>query len=55
MLRNSTKILLSIEVVVCFAPVVLLLLLGALLVPFQFVVVNHEPLMWRGPASAWRS
>jgi hypothetical protein len=50
-LRLTTKVLLSIEVVVCFAPVLLLLLLGVLLVPFQLFAVNHEPLIWRGPAT----
>lgn len=50
-MRVATKVLLGIEVVVCFAPVALLLLVGALLVPFQFVAVNHEPLAWRGSAS----
>jgi hypothetical protein len=51
MLRLATKLLLCIEIVVCFAPVLLLLLLGVLMVPFQIVAVNHEPLLWRGPAT----
>jgi len=50
-MRWTTKTLLCLEVVVCFAPVVVLLLLGVLLVPMQFVAINHEPLMWRGSAS----
>ena len=51
MLRPTTKVLLCIEVVVCFAPVVLLLLMGVLLIPIQFVALNHEPMLWQGPAA----
>ena len=49
-MRSSTKAFLCIEVIVCFAPMVLLLLLGVLLVPIQFVAINHEPLLWRDSA-----
>lgn len=51
MIRPIAKVLLCIEVVVCFAPVVLLLLTGLLLIPIQFVALSHEPLLWRGPAA----
>ena len=51
MIRPTTKVLLCIEVVVCFAPVVLLLLMGLLLIPIQFLALNDEPLLWRGPAA----
>ena len=54
-MRWSTKTLLCLEVVVCFAPVVLLLLPGVLLVPTQFVAISHEPLTWRGSASLMAS
>lgn len=47
MLRPSTKILLTIEVVICFAPVVLLLVVGASLAPFQVHVATTSPLDWR--------
>jgi hypothetical protein len=50
-MRWTTKTLICIEAIVCFAPVVLLLLLGVLLVPIQFVAINHEPLLWRDSAS----
>jgi uncharacterized protein DUF6174 len=50
-MRCSTKSLLCLEIVVCFAPVVLILLLGVLLVPIQFVALNHEPLLWRDSAT----
>jgi hypothetical protein len=50
-MRWITKSLLCLEIVVCFAPVVLVLLLGVLLVPIQFVAINHEPLLWRGSAT----
>jgi hypothetical protein len=51
MLRKSTKLLLAIEVVACFAPSLLLLLVGALLVPLQIGGILEEPLIWQGPAS----
>jgi hypothetical protein len=50
-MRWTTKIFVCIEVIVCFAPMALLLALGALLVPFQFVAINHEPLLWRDSAT----
>ena len=50
-MRWTSKVLLCVEVVVCFAPVVLMLLLGVLLVPIQFVAINHEPLTWRDSAT----
>jgi hypothetical protein len=49
-IRPAIKVLLGIEVVVCFAPMLVILLMGLLLIPIQFVALNHEPLLWRGPA-----
>jgi hypothetical protein len=51
MLRASTKILLTIEVVVCFAPIVLLLVVGVALTPMQSPVAIAEPLDWRSAVS----
>ena len=50
MLRRSTKLLLTIEVVVCFAPLLILLWLAAVLMPIQISAIDEEPLLWQGPA-----
>jgi hypothetical protein len=55
MLRPLTKVLVCVEVVVCFAPLLPVLLMGALLIPMQFVFLSHEPLLWRGSASLMAS
>jgi hypothetical protein len=50
MLSKSAKRLLTIEVIVGFAPIVGLLLLGVLFVPTEIYAVFDEPLDWQGPA-----
>jgi hypothetical protein len=49
MLGTSTKLLLTIEVVVAFAPSLVLLLFGILLLPVQIYALFTEPLIWQGP------
>ena len=50
MLRRSTKLLLTTEVIVCFAPLLVLLWLAGLLLPIQISALDEEPLLWQGPA-----
>jgi hypothetical protein len=49
-MRAFVQILLILEVVVCFGPMTLILLMGALLVPIQIIALVDEPLLWEGPA-----
>jgi hypothetical protein len=49
-LRAVFRTLLLIEVVVCFGPMTVMLLVGALLVPIQVIALFIEPLLWEGPA-----
>jgi hypothetical protein len=49
MLRKSAKLLLAIELIVGFAPIVGLLLLGVLFVPTEIYAIFEEPLDWQGP------
>ncbi len=51
MLRPATKVLLTIEVVICFAPVALMLLLGLVVAPVQIVQAVDDPLNWRSAIS----
>jgi hypothetical protein len=46
-MRTATKVLVTIEVVVCFAPVVLMLLLGVVVAPVQIYQAIADPLNWR--------
>ena len=48
--RPSAKALLAIELLVCFGPVLRLLLVGVAIVPIQFFVATTDPLNWH---SAW--
>jgi hypothetical protein len=48
-MRAIAKTLLILEVVVCFGPAAILLLLGALMVPMQIYALVYEPLLWDGP------
>jgi hypothetical protein len=50
-MARSTKLLLTIEVVVSFTPILVPLLLGALLVPMQIYAISDEVLIWQGPAT----
>jgi hypothetical protein len=47
--RPSLRVLLAVEVLVCFGPMTVMLLLGALLIPIQIAALLHEPLLWDGP------
>ena len=46
MLRPSAKVLLTIEILVCFGPVLLLLVVGVTFAPIQLVVATRDPLNW---------
>ena len=48
-MRTLLKALLAIELVVCFAPMTAMLLMGALLIPIQISALIYEPLLWEGP------
>jgi hypothetical protein len=48
-MRASLKALLVLEVVVCFGPMTLMLMIGTLLVPIQIAALFYEPLLWEGP------
>jgi hypothetical protein len=50
-MARLSRVLLTVEVIVCFAPMLLLLVVGALLIPMQIVGIGYEPLIWRGPAT----
>ncbi len=45
----ALKLVLVLEVVICFVPMAVLLLLGLLLTPLQFIALEREPLLWQGP------
>ena len=49
-MRAFCRLLLTIEVLVCFGPMILLLGIGALLIPIQIAALIYEPLLWQGPA-----
>jgi hypothetical protein len=49
-MRSVLRTLLLVEVVVCFGPMTVMLMMGALLVPIQVVALFIEPLLWEGPA-----
>ncbi len=48
-MRAFLKTLLVIEVAVCFGPMILMLMIGALLIPIQVMVLFVEPHHWEGP------
>jgi hypothetical protein len=48
-MRTSLKALLALEIVVCFGPMGLMLMMGALLIPIQIIALIDEPLLWEGP------
>lgn len=50
-MRPIVKSLLIAEVVICFAPLALVLAVGALMAPSQVFFFFEEPLEWEGPAS----
>src|SRR4029078_9597134 len=50
-MRPIVKALLIAEVVVCFAPLTLMLAVGAIMAPSQVAGFIDEPLEWEGPAS----
>ena len=41
--------LLALELLVCFGPMTLMLVIGALLIPIQVAALFYEPLLWEGP------
>ena len=49
-MKGIRKTLLCIEVMVCFAPAVLLLTTGVFILPFQLMFWAQEPVLWEGPA-----
>ncbi len=49
-MRGWTKRLLTVELLVCFLPSALLLLVGATMLPMQIVWLFQEPLHWQGGA-----
>lgn len=49
MMHPAAKALVTLEVLVCFGPMTLMLTIGALLVPIQILALFHEPLLWMGP------
>lgn len=51
MLSRPQKIWLLIEVLICFGPMAIFLMLGITLVPIQFDALHRQPLLWEGPAS----
>jgi hypothetical protein len=48
-MRAVLRTLLIVEMVVCFGPMTILLMMGALLVPIQVMALVWEPLLWEGP------
>ena len=48
-MRAFLKTLLALEIAVCFAPMTLMLAIGALLIPIQIIALVDEPLLWEGP------
>ena len=48
-MRGPYKILLLIEVLICFGPMTVMLLIGVLLIPIQIFALIDEPLLWDGP------
>ena len=48
-MRAFLKTLLVLEVAVCFGPAILMLMIGALLIPIQVMVLFVEPVHWKGP------
>jgi hypothetical protein len=50
-MARLSRVLLTIEVIVCFAPLLLMLVVGALLIPMQVLGISDEPLIWQGPAT----
>jgi hypothetical protein len=48
-MRAAFRTLLILEVLVCFGPMALMLMIGALLIPIQIAAMIHEPLVWNGP------
>jgi len=48
-MRAVLRALLLLEVLVCFGPMTLMLMMGALLVPVQVFALFDEPLLWEGP------
>ena len=49
MLRAVLRTLLLVEIVVCFGPMTVMLMMGALLIPVQVIALFAEPLLWEGP------
>ncbi len=49
-MRTALRTLLLIEMVVCFGPMTVMLMIGTLLVPIQVIALFAEPLLWEGPA-----
>jgi hypothetical protein len=48
-MRGSLKVLLALEVLMCFGPMTSMLAIGALLIPIQIIALIDEPLLWEGP------
>ena len=48
-LRAVLRTLLLVEIVVCFGPMTVMLMMGALLIPVQVIALFAEPLLWEGP------
>ena len=48
-MRAPLKTLLVLELLVCFGPMTLMLMIGALLIPIQVAALFYEPLLWDGP------
>lgn len=48
-MRPWIKALLVLEVLACFGPMTVTLLVGALLIPIQIAALLYEPLIWDGP------
>jgi len=48
-MRALFKTLLVLEVAVCFGPMTLMLMIGALLIPIQVIALFLEPFHWEGP------
>lgn len=48
-MRDRSRLLLIVEVLVCFAPAGAMLLIGAFMLPFQVSFLLKDPLSWEGP------
>ena len=48
-MRGACKTLLMLEILMCFGPMTLMLMIGALLIPIQIAALIYEPLLWDGP------